>query len=61
MSDDVFVGPCGNCACEKYADCAYCVKCVAQDPWAQASAEANEDARWERDNAGSFGDWIANR
>lgn len=53
-----FVGPCGNCACEKYADCAYCVTCIEADPWAQEASEADEDFMWEVKHEGSFADWL---
>lgn len=56
-----WVGPCGNCACEKYADCPYCAKCVENDPYAAQAAEINAELRWERENAGSFSEWFANR
>ena len=61
MFENKFVGPCGSCACEKYADCAYCAVCIENHPWAKNAHEANEDARWERENAGSFGDWFGSR
>lgn len=58
---DEFVGPCGDCACEKYADCAYCGTCTEQDPWAAADAEALADERWAREHTGSFAEWLTAR
>lgn len=58
---DGFVGPCGDCACEKYADCAYCGTCIERDPWAAGDAEAHEAYLWDLKNSGSFGDWLAAR
>lgn len=58
---DGFVGPCGDCACEKYADCAYCGTCIEQDPWAAADAEALADERWAREHTGSFAEWLTAR
>lgn len=60
-TDDEFVGPCGCGGCDKWADCAYCGTCIARDPWAAADAEAHEAYLWDRENSGSFGDWLAAR
>ena len=58
---DEFVGPCGCGGCDKWADCAYCGTCIARDPWAAADAEAHEAYLCDRENSGSFGDWLAAR
>lgn len=59
--DDTSVSPCGCPGCEKWADCAYCGTCTAQDPWAAADNEAREDALWARQHEGGFADWLASR
>lgn len=56
-----FVGPCGDCACEKRADCPYCETCIEQDPRAAADAEPLADERWGREHAGSFAEWLTAR
>lgn len=53
-----WTGPCGECACEKYADCAYCFTCIEQSPWAAQQAEAVEAFLWEIEHDGSLGDWL---
>lgn len=31
-ADELFVGPCGCPACEKWADCDYCGRCTPEPP-----------------------------
>lgn len=40
-STDESASPCGCFACDKWADCAYCGNCTANDP--RAAHDADED------------------